>query len=102
MQPYELARAISDLPERYNAAKDLIGTNISAGRANKTAVIDHTGAYSYGMLAGRIERMALPTPSIFRQSFSVQFMQVSYLSRSTLCLRQMIMHGYCVTAMRWQ
>src|ERR1700760_2367099 len=52
------ARSIEDLPERFNAAVDLIDHNLAAGRGGKTAVIDRTGVHSYADLAGRVERMA--------------------------------------------
>ncbi|MGH7065319.1 MAG: hypothetical protein ACREET_14690 [Stellaceae bacterium] len=35
----------------YNAAADLIGRNLAAGRGAKTAFIDDVGAYSYAGLA---------------------------------------------------
>jgi benzoate-CoA ligase len=53
-----VARGITDLPEAYNAAVDLIGTNLVAGRGNKVAVIDANGRTSYAVLAERIDRMA--------------------------------------------
>ena len=31
----------------YNAAQDLLGRNINSERANKTAVIDSRGSYTY-------------------------------------------------------
>ena len=42
----------------YNAAEDLIGRNISAGRGGKTAVIDCSGSYTYQELAERVQRFA--------------------------------------------
>lgn len=42
----------------YNAAEDLIGRNLSAGRAGKIAIIDDAGAYTYGDLADRVNRCA--------------------------------------------
>ncbi|WP_193172570.1 benzoate-CoA ligase family protein [Nisaea nitritireducens] len=42
----------------YNAAEDLIGRNLKAGRGGKTAVIDSGGSYTYQELADRIERFA--------------------------------------------
>jgi benzoate-CoA ligase len=45
-------------PRRYNAAVDLIGRNLAAGRAGKIAVRDDRGAYSYGELAERVDRFA--------------------------------------------
>ena len=52
------ARAITDLPERFNAATDLIDHNLSAGRGSKIAVHDYNGATTYAELAVRINRMA--------------------------------------------
>ena len=54
----ENARAIADLPERFNAAADLIAPNLAAGRGGKTALIDCHGALTYTELAERINRMA--------------------------------------------
>ncbi|MGA8005822.1 MAG: benzoate-CoA ligase family protein [Burkholderiales bacterium] len=47
-----------DIAREYNAAEDLIGRNLAAGRADKTAYIDDLGAYSYGELARRVNRFA--------------------------------------------
>ena len=41
----------------YNAAVDLIGRNLPA-RAAKTAFVDDFGAYTYGDVAGRVDRAA--------------------------------------------
>jgi benzoate-CoA ligase len=46
------------IPRNYNAAYDLLETNLQAGRAAKTAYIDDRGAYSYGELADRVKRFA--------------------------------------------
>jgi benzoate-CoA ligase len=51
------ARTIADLPERFNAAEDLIAPNLAA-RPDKTAIIDVRGPCTYAELADRIERMA--------------------------------------------
>lgn len=53
-----LARTIEDLPESFNAARDLIEPNLAAGRGAKTAIIDRGGETSYDMLADRVTRMA--------------------------------------------
>ncbi len=53
-----LARTIEDLPERFNAAADLLEPNIAAGRGAKTAVIDCWGETSYDGVADRVARMA--------------------------------------------
>ena len=42
----------------YNAAEDLIGRNLLAGRGNKTAVIDTNGAYTYADLDRRVRQFA--------------------------------------------
>jgi benzoate-CoA ligase len=42
----------------YNAAADLIGRNLAAGRGGKTAFIDDGGEYSYAELADRVGRFA--------------------------------------------
>jgi benzoate-CoA ligase len=47
-----------DIPRSYNAAHDLIESNLAAGRGAKLAYIDDAGSYSYGELAGRINRCA--------------------------------------------
>ena len=52
------ARSIEDLPERFNAAADLVEHNLAAGRGDKVAVIDRSGETTYGALADRIARMA--------------------------------------------
>jgi benzoate-CoA ligase len=43
---------------QYNAAVDLVGRNISAGRGGKTAFIDDTGSLTYAQLAERVDRAA--------------------------------------------
>jgi benzoate-CoA ligase len=42
----------------YNAAADLIGRNLAAGRGGKTAFIDDRGRWSYAELADRVGRCA--------------------------------------------
>ncbi len=49
---------IMDIPRRYNAADDLIGRNLVAGRGDKIAYIDDQGSYSFNELAGRANRAA--------------------------------------------
>jgi benzoate-CoA ligase len=44
--------------ERYNAAVDLVGRNLSAGRGGKVAFIDDAGACTYAQLAERVNRAA--------------------------------------------
>src|SRR5689334_1249586 len=48
----------SESPIGYNAAADLIGRNLDAGRGAKTAFIDDRGLYSYAELAERVSRFA--------------------------------------------
>ncbi len=42
----------------YNAAQDLIGRNLAAGRGGKLAYIDDQGRYTYDELARRVDRCA--------------------------------------------
>ncbi|WP_176592234.1 benzoate-CoA ligase family protein [Sphingobium sp. EM0848] len=51
-------RCIADLPRQFNAAQDLMSTNLAAGRHEKTALIDCRGALTYAGLAERVDRMA--------------------------------------------
>lgn len=45
-----------DIPNPYNAADDLLGRNLAAGRGDKIAYIDDAGQYTYGQLAARANR----------------------------------------------
>lgn len=47
-----------DFPSVYNAAHDLIGRNLQAGRGDKLAFIDDAGSYTYGELSQRANRFA--------------------------------------------
>jgi benzoate-CoA ligase len=47
-----------DIPREYNAAVDLIGRNLAAGRGGKTAYIDDNGTCTYAQLAERVDRAA--------------------------------------------
>ncbi len=47
-----------DIPRDYNAAEDLIGRNLEAGRGGKTAIVDDAGSHSYAQLAERVDRAA--------------------------------------------
>jgi benzoate-CoA ligase len=58
MEGVNAARCIGDLPESYNAAEDLIESNLAAGRGGKAAVIDCNGTTTYGELAALTSRMA--------------------------------------------
>ena len=44
-----------ELPREYNAAVDLIGRNLAAGRGAKVAYIDDTGPCTYAQLAETLE-----------------------------------------------
>ncbi len=46
------------IPERFNAAHDLLERNLRAGRAGKIAFIDDRGSYTYGELSARVNRFA--------------------------------------------
>jgi benzoate-CoA ligase len=46
------------IPDRFNAAHDLVERNLRAGRASKVAYIDDLGSYTYGDLAARVDRFA--------------------------------------------
>ncbi|MGO4328418.1 benzoate-CoA ligase family protein [Cupriavidus sp. 2TAF22] len=50
--------AVAALPARYNAAADLLGRNLAAGRGAKTAYIDDTGTLSFAALEQRCRRFA--------------------------------------------
>ena len=47
-----------DIPRDYNAAVDLVGRNLAAGRGAKTAFIDDGGSCTYAQLAERVDRAA--------------------------------------------
>jgi benzoate-CoA ligase len=47
-----------ELPREYNAAVDLIGRNLAAGRGGKVAYIDDAGPCTYAQLAERVDRAA--------------------------------------------
>ena len=46
------------MTQRYNAAADLLGRNLDAGRGEKIAFIDDVGSYTFAELARRAERFA--------------------------------------------
>jgi benzoate-CoA ligase len=46
------------VPRDYNAAVDLIGRNLAAGRGDKAAFIDDRGSYTYNELSDRVDRAA--------------------------------------------
>ena len=47
-----------EIPANYNAAVDLIGRNLAAGRADKVAFVDDAGSCTYGELARRVDLFA--------------------------------------------
>src|SRR5580658_6968607 len=46
------------IPEKFNAAHDLLERNLRAGRTTKVSYIDDCGSYTYGELAARVNRFA--------------------------------------------
>ena len=46
-----------EIAREYNAAEDLIGRNLAAGRGGKIAYIDDAGQCSYAELAERVDRL---------------------------------------------
>jgi benzoate-CoA ligase len=46
------------IPDRFNAAHDLLERNLRAGRGTKVAYIDDRGSYTYEELAARVNRFA--------------------------------------------
>jgi benzoate-CoA ligase len=56
--PDEVRAPKIELPPRYNAAADLIGRNLAAGRADRIAFRDDRVSLSYGALADRVDRAA--------------------------------------------
>jgi benzoate-CoA ligase len=47
-----------ELPRDYNAAVDLVGRHLAAGRGAKVAYIDDAGSVTYAQLAERVDRAA--------------------------------------------
>jgi benzoate-CoA ligase len=47
-----------ELPREYNAAVDLVGRNLAAGRGGKVAFVDDSGSCTYAQLAERVDRAA--------------------------------------------
>ncbi|MBK7282708.1 MAG: benzoate-CoA ligase family protein [Burkholderiales bacterium] len=47
-----------EFPQPYNAAVDLVERNLRAGRADKIAVLDDQGSYTYAQVADRVNRFA--------------------------------------------
>jgi benzoate-CoA ligase len=75
MESQRLKR-IEGLPERYNVATDLLGRNLSAGRSDKVAVVDHERSTTYGELA----EMAAKVGNLFAE------LNVERENRILLCL----------------
>src|SRR5512132_2733500 len=46
----------SGIPRDYNAADDLVGRHLKAGRAGKVAYVDDAGHCTFGELAERVNR----------------------------------------------
>ncbi|MDQ5850001.1 MAG: benzoate-CoA ligase family protein [Pseudomonadota bacterium] len=46
------------IPRDYNAAVDLVGRNLAAGRGGKVAFVDDSGSCTYAELAERVDRAA--------------------------------------------
>jgi len=49
---------VVNIPREYNAADDLIGRNLDAGRGNKVAIHDDQGKYTYAQVAEKVNRFA--------------------------------------------
>src|SRR6185437_4321879 len=49
---------VIDIPRDYNAAADLLGRNLAAGRGDKVAYIDDAGSYTYADLDRRTSQFA--------------------------------------------
>src|SRR5882762_8214870 len=49
---------MTDVPRDYNAAVDLVGRNLVAGRGGKIAYIDDAGSCTYAQLAERVDGAA--------------------------------------------
>src|SRR3989454_5647132 len=60
---------MTDVPREYNAAADLVGRNLAAGRGGKIAYIDDAGSCTFAQLAERVDRAAnaLHSLSIHRE-----------------------------------
>lgn len=58
MADHSTSPPIIKIPRQYNAADDLIGRNLLAGRGGKIAYIDDAGSYTYDELARRVNRCA--------------------------------------------
>jgi benzoate-CoA ligase len=54
---FELARQVEDLPAAYNAAVDLLETNLKCGLGEKPAYLDRSGIWTYNDLSERVDRV---------------------------------------------
>ncbi|MDA0225108.1 MAG: benzoate-CoA ligase family protein [Proteobacteria bacterium] len=57
-----------DIPRAYNAAEDLVGRNLAAGRGGKAAFIDDSGRCTFAELAARVDRFASSLASLGLES----------------------------------
>ncbi len=55
---HRVSPPIVTIPRQYNAADDLIGRNLAAGRRDKPAFIDDAGAYTYADVDRRASQFA--------------------------------------------
>ncbi len=55
---HRVSPPIVTIPRQYNAADDLIGRNLAAGRRDKAAFIDDAGAYTYADVDRRASQFA--------------------------------------------
>ncbi len=58
LSPATAESEVTALPARYNAATDLLGRNLAAGRGDKIAYIDDTGTLTFSELDARSRRFA--------------------------------------------
>ena len=55
---HSVSPPLVQIPRSYNAADDLLGRNLDAGRGGKVAICDDQGEYTYGEVAERVNRFA--------------------------------------------
>jgi len=55
---HDASPPLVQIPRNYNAADDLLGRNLSAGRGGKLAICDDQGEYTYAQVAERVNRFA--------------------------------------------
>jgi benzoate-CoA ligase len=56
--PHNTEQMASPEPHRYNAAQDLLERNLAPRQANKVAIVDEAGSYTFAQLAERVHRCA--------------------------------------------